>query len=128
MFKFLKSFFSGLSVEEIQILALPRSSKWKKLRIQHLEKNPVCAVCGSKKNIVPHHVVPVHVDPSRELDPTNLISLCENQSFNCHLFFGHLKNWSRCNPNVIEDAQAWNLKLNQPFESIRDSLQLPQTP
>ena len=111
MFKLLKLLFFGLE-DEIQALAIPRSPKWKKLRIQHLKENPKCAVCGSNKNVVPHHVVPVHIDSSKELDPNNLISLCENRSFNCHLFFGHLKNWSKSNPNIIEDAKIWNSKLS----------------
>ena len=94
----------SLSIDEVQVLAHPRSSKWRKVRLIHLETNPRCAICGSDKNIVPHHIIPVHLDPEKELDPDNLISLCESESFNCHLFFGHLKNWTRHNPEVLKDA------------------------
>lgn len=102
---------SCLSVEEIQILSIPRSSKWKKVRLEFLKQNPKCAVCGSLENVVPHHITPVHIDSSKELDPDNLISLCENKSFNCHLFFGHLKNWTKHNSNILEDAKIWSEKI-----------------
>lgn len=110
MIEFLKKLFcfrdqiQSLSVDEVQVLAYPRSSKWRKVRLAHLENNPRCAICGSDKNVVPHHIVPVHLDPDRELDPENLISLCESESFNCHLFFGHLKNWTRCNTDIMKDV------------------------
>lgn len=61
--------------------------------------------------MVPHHVIPVHVDPSKELDGDNLITLCEGPSFNCHLFFGHLRDWTNFNPNVRSDAEEWRKKL-----------------
>jgi 5-methylcytosine-specific restriction endonuclease McrA len=101
-----------LSKEEMEILSLPRSSEWKKLRKIHLGNFPCCEVCGSKTNVVPHHVIPFHVNPALELDPSNLITLCESKTFNCHLFFGHLKNWIRHNPNVREDAKLWREKTN----------------
>ena len=103
----------GISAEEVQVLSLPRSPEWRKVRLEHLSKNPQCAVCGNCKNVVPHHIVPFHVDPSRELDPTNLISLCEGKTFNCHLFFGHFRNWTKHNPKVAEDARVWNEKTKE---------------
>lgn len=116
MIAFIKKFFltklSSLSVEEVDILSIPRSSKWRKVRSKFLAENPKCAVCGNEKNVVPHHIVPVHKDPSKELDPNNLIGLCENKSFNCHFFFGHLKNWTKYNINIVEDAERWNKKLS----------------
>jgi 5-methylcytosine-specific restriction endonuclease McrA len=115
MINFIKKIFlnkiSSLSIEEINVLALPRSSKWRKVRSQFLKDNPKCAVCGSEKNIVPHHIVPVHMDPSKELDQDNLIPLCENKNFNCHFFFGHLKNWTKYNSNILEDAKIWSEKI-----------------
>ena len=103
----------GLSPGEIEALATPRSAGWKILRRQHLGENPECIMCGSRKNLVPHHVVPFHVDPSRELDPSNLVTLCESPTFNCHLFFGHLKRWDRHNPHVVEDATTWRLRISE---------------
>ncbi len=104
-----------LSYEEIQILSVQRSKKWSKLKKSHIKQYPNCAVCGSLKFVVPHHIIPFHLDKSKELDPNNLITLCENKVFNCHLFFGHLKNWSRYNPNIVEDAKTWREKLKKPI-------------
>ena len=66
----------------------------------------MCAACGSRTRVRPHHVVPVSVDPSRLLDPHNLLSLCESyaEGVNCHLFFGHGGDWSTYNPNAVRDA------------------------
>lgn len=117
MLNFIKNLFKfnqeikALSVEEIVALSTPRSGKWRKLRQQHIEENPRCAVCGGDQDVVPHHITPVHLDSSKELDKDNLISLCENKTFNCHLFFGHLRNWSKYNPDVVEDAKKWNEKI-----------------
>lgn len=110
LFKKLVKFWS-LSIEEINILSVPRSKEWRKLRCDHLKKYPQCAVCGNSKNVVPHHIVPFHVDPSKELDPSNLITLCEGNTFNCHLFFGHFRNWTKHNPSIVEDAAEWNKKI-----------------
>jgi len=113
MFKFIKKIFL-CSLEELSILSKPRSKEWRSVRAEHLKKYPLCAVCGNYKNVVPHHIVPFHVDPSKELDLENLISLCEGDTFNCHLFFGHFRNWTKHNPNVIEDAAEWNKKIKAP--------------
>lgn len=108
IFKILNYFFE----ENLKTLGVPRSPLWKEIRKKHLEKNPFCAVCGSDKNVVPHHIVPFHIDPNKELEITNLISLCEGKTFNCHLFFGHLRNWSKYNKNIVEDSKCWNEKIN----------------
>jgi hypothetical protein len=112
MFGLLKKLWLASS-EEIVALSVPRSAKWRSLRNKHLEENPRCEACGCETNVVPHHVVPVHLDPSRELDPSNLVSLCESKTFNCHLFFGHLKRWDRHNPRVVEDARSWRERINE---------------
>jgi 5-methylcytosine-specific restriction endonuclease McrA len=101
----------GFSGGEIDALAALRSPGWKSVRREHLLANPRCIVCGSTRGVVPHHVVPFHVAPDRELDPSNLVTLCESPTFNCHLFFGHLKRWDRHNPNVAEDAAHWSIRI-----------------
>ena len=88
-----------------------RSPKWPALRAAHLARFPACAVCGSRVNVVPHHVAPVHVTPAAECDPDNLLSLCENPARNCHLIFGHLLLWSSYNPMVVWDAATWREKI-----------------
>lgn len=86
-----------------------RSSQWPKIRKKYLEKNPNCAICGSKVKPEVHHIIPVHVDPSKELDESNLITLCDKY---CHFIFGHLMSWHSWNTNILSDAQIFNEKIN----------------
>lgn len=89
-----------------------RSGKWPTVRKAHLAKNPSCEVCGGTKKIEVHHIKPFHLHPELELDPSNLISLCEGASdVNCHLLFGHLGNFKSLNKNVVEDSAEWNKKI-----------------
>src|SRR5437660_1687114 len=81
-----------------------RSPEWPKYRKQWLSLHPSCAVCGEFKKLEVHHIVPVHWDPSRELDPTNYITLCEQGSHNDHFLFGHLLDWKSMNAHVTADA------------------------
>ena len=79
-----------------------RSPKWPALERQHLKAHPTCAACGTDEDVEVHHKVPVHVDSSRELDPTNLVTLCCK---NCdHFVKGHLCDWSSYNREVEVDA------------------------
>lgn len=91
-----------------------RSNHWPTVRKHHLEKHSTCAVCNSTIQLEVHHIVPFARDPSKELDPTNLITLCENSNDGviCHLLFGHLGNYQYLNPSVVEDARIWNEKFN----------------
>lgn len=96
-------------------LKTKRSSKWPTVRKNHLAKHPCCAVCGGTEKIEVHHIVPFHENPSLELEPSNLMSLCESRSFGlvCHLLVGHCGNYKKINPDVIEDAKIWNDKLQK---------------
>ena len=96
--------------------AEPRSSQWPKVRDAHLKNDSVCNVCGSKEDLNVHHIVPFHIDKSKELDPTNLITLCNHNG--CHFTFGHLFNWSSSNPDVIADAKTFKQKKAVAHESI----------
>jgi len=80
-----------------------RSPQWAGVRKQFLKWNPTCAACGSKENLEVHHVKPFHLYRDLELSPDNLITLCENGG-NCHLTFGHLKNWKSYNLAVRQHA------------------------
>lgn len=90
-----------------------RSSRWPKVRNEHLLKHPCCEVCGGKKFLNVHHIKPFNTNPELELEPSNLITLCEaeKKGVNCHLWFGHLGNFKTINPNVIDDTLLWKLKL-----------------
>lgn len=82
-----------------------RSSHWPTVRAHHLEAHPVCEACGSKEDLQVHHVEPFHLHPEKELDPTNLITLCGPGGHSCHLRIGHSFNYSAYNPNVRDDAK-----------------------
>lgn len=84
-----------------------RSSRWATVRAKHLKDHPACAVCGETKNLEVHHIHPFHDAPELELDPTNLVTLCECASHGivCHLNVGHCGNYRSYNPNVITDAK-----------------------
>lgn len=92
-----------------------RSSHWRSKRTQHLRYEPTCRACGGKEKLNVHHIIPFHIDPNRELDDTNLITLCENGA-NCHLMFGHLKDWKAYNPHVRVMAESMlQLIKNRPY-------------
>lgn len=81
-----------------------RSSQWSKIRKQYLADHPECEICGSKEKLEVHHKNPFHVHPELELDPKNLIALCESKQSNCHLKFGHRGSFRNYNSNIEEDA------------------------
>lgn len=90
-----------------------RSSKWPKVRNKFLETNPVCVLCGGNKHLNVHHVKPFNERPDLELEPTNLITLCEakKKGVHCHLLFGHFGNYRKINPDVREDCKVWSKRL-----------------
>ncbi len=90
-----------------------RSSKWRRVRAEHLKKNPKCAACGSSKKIEVHHLFPFHLFPDLELRIDNLITLCERKKYgvNCHLAWGHNGRYTDFNANVEIDTKAWMTKL-----------------
>jgi len=92
-----------------------RSSSWSKVRSHHLNQNSCCAACGRSIKLDVHHIEPVHLNPSRELDPGNLITLCSNP---CHFVFGHFMDYKSWNPDVIEDCKVYyNKYQNRPYKS-----------
>lgn len=97
----------------VKTRGVARSNKWPATRRKHLKSNPACAMCGGRKLLEVHHVLPFHLAPVQELDPTNLVTLCEDvrSGRNCHLFVGHLGNYRSYNPAAIADAASWNTKI-----------------
>lgn len=89
---------SGLTVPRT------RSPKWATVREAHLKVNPACRACGQRDKLNVHHIRPFHLFPELELEPTNLVTLCEDgpSNLNCHLVFGHGGNWTWYNPRVLE--------------------------
>ena len=102
----------------------PRRHKdWHKAKIAHLKANPECAACGSTSRLIVHHIRPFQWFPHLELVEANLLTLCEGETLNCHLWLGHCGNFAKWyNPNVLDDASRfrWMLAHRQgdPAEKI----------
>lgn len=87
-----------------------RSGKWARVRATHLATQPECQACGKRDSSVEvHHIVPVSVDASRELDPDNLLTLCGDP---CHLVHGHLMNFRRHDPDVVVNCRDFRERLD----------------
>lgn len=86
---------------------LKRSAKWPACRRRHLKSHPACEICGAITRINVHHIQPFHLNPELELEPTNLVSLCEGTTINCHYFFGHLLDWRNFNADVLADIERY---------------------
>jgi 5-methylcytosine-specific restriction endonuclease McrA len=81
-----------------------RSRHWPTARRAHLQKQPLCAGCGGDTHLQVHHCKPFHLHPALELKETNLITLCEKPSRDCHYRLGHEFDWKAFNPHVRRDA------------------------
>ena len=84
----------------------PRSTQWPEVRRRFLLEHPNCAWCGGTEFPEAHHEMPFHLDPKLELDPNNLIHLCEDPTKQCHLHVGHKDNWKNYNAHVAQDCAA----------------------
>lgn len=85
-----------------------RDPRWRAVRAKHLADHPTCEACGEDEVEV-HHIVPFDIIPERELDPANLITLCERHG--CHFAFGHLYDWDAWNPQVRKDARRQLIRV-----------------
>src|SRR5437867_3787002 len=75
--------------EREKTLGVARSGQWSRIRKDFLQ-GKVCAVCGGTKDLQAHHLQSFHEHPELELDPRNLLAVCEgNHNINCHLVVGH---------------------------------------
>jgi 5-methylcytosine-specific restriction enzyme A len=94
-------------------LGVARSGHWATVRKEHLALHPTCEVCGGSGKLEVHHRRPFHLHPELELDPANLVTLCESGKggVNCHLHFGHLGSFKSFNVDVIADAAQWFKKI-----------------
>jgi hypothetical protein len=93
----------------------PRSPHWPAVERTVLHLHPYCACCGAAKadkGLQVHHHLPFHYcialgRPDLEIDPRNLIVLCETEHNdpepNHHLLLGHLGNFKSDNVHVDQD-------------------------
>ena len=97
----LNGFYEGISSQII--CGVPRSPHWSKLRSEWLKSNNCCVACGSTnlKMLNVHHKKPYHLFPKLELTETNLITLCETPTHNCHFIVGHCLDWTKYNNCVV---------------------------
>ncbi len=77
-----------------------RNPKWWGVRTTHITVYNKCKVCSTQKSLDVHHIIPVSVDPSLELNFDNLVTLCRHH----HFYIGHKGNWNDFNINVEEDC------------------------
>jgi 5-methylcytosine-specific restriction endonuclease McrA len=88
-----------------------RSPQWSRVQKEHLLREPACVACGHKgRGLQVHHVKPFHLHPQLELDPRNLITLCEGRGRDHHLLLGHLGEWQSYNEHIREDAKRFYRK------------------
>jgi 5-methylcytosine-specific restriction endonuclease McrA len=88
-----------------------RSFQWRRVQKEHLLREPRCVVCGYKgKKLQVHHIEPFHLHPHLELDPHNLITLCEARGRDHHLLLGHLGEWQSYNEHIRQDVKRFHRK------------------
>lgn len=90
-----------------------RSPHWEKVRHDFAVLHPTCAACGGKSKLQVHHCKPFHIHPELELEPTNLITLCEDPERLCHHRIGHAWDWKAYNPHVRDDADESLDRVNK---------------
>jgi 5-methylcytosine-specific restriction protein A len=88
-----------------------RNPHWGSVRGEYLLAHPACAACGRTADLQVHHLKPFHLFPDLELDPDNLITLCEISGLNHHYLFGHLLDWHSWNTSAALDAALWLDKI-----------------
>ena len=90
-----------------------RSPRWPSFRRSFLAIHSACEACGGIHSLEVHHVQSFHEHPELELDPSNLMTLCDSKGGpECHLQVGHRfgmmvrGNWKVNNPKARIDART----------------------
>lgn len=82
-------------------VGVARSPQWKALREKFIALNNRCKACGNRDDLEVHHILPFHLYPEKELDFSNLMTLCcDGRLGNCHLLWGHCGRWREYSPRV----------------------------
>jgi hypothetical protein len=61
-----------------------------------------CVLCLSREKLCIHHIIPVNIDPSKELDKKNLVTLC----FHCHKKV-HGIGWKNIDYDLMEKLASY---------------------
>ncbi len=89
-----------------------RDPQWPALSKKMIkEAGNKCALCNKSKNLITHHIIPVHVNKELELNENNLIVLCEHLTHNCHFFIAHCCDWRSYNPEIRIDTKLLNERI-----------------
>lgn len=93
----------GLHVAQAHGLA--RSTHWPTVRSHFLKTHPTC-FCGCTTQVEVHHILPFHFcvthgRPDLELDPRNLITMCDCHAHQHHLLVAHYGSFESFNPDVV---------------------------
>lgn len=67
--------------------SVPRSPKWRTVRDRYAAEHPKCEFknCRECNELFVHHKEPFHLNPARELDPSNLVTVCaKHHLYVCH--------------------------------------------
>ncbi|WP_165422930.1 HNH endonuclease [Ktedonosporobacter rubrisoli] len=88
-----------------------RSAEWERVAREHRLREPACVACGYRGHkLQVHHIKPFHLHPELELDPNNLITLCEARGREHHLLLGHLGAWDSYNEHIRADIKHFYRK------------------
>jgi hypothetical protein len=94
--------------DALSLSTYPRSPEWDRVKRRFKKTHPTCAVCGSRKRLTVHHIIPYHLRQELELEESNLITLCEE---GCHFLIGHWKSWKSWNKTMRADAEWLNERI-----------------
>lgn len=88
-----------------------RSPQWRYVEEAFVREHPLCDYGNHKPTLLNplnvHHVDMFSKNPERELDPTNLQSVCRFH----HFYHSHFGNWKDSNPHTREDASLFTEEL-----------------
>lgn len=70
--------------------------RWRKVRNAHVKDEPFCQMCGLRKTLEAHHIVPWHKSAELRFERSNLVTLCRD----CHYRFGHFLDWHEYNEDI----------------------------
>jgi 5-methylcytosine-specific restriction endonuclease McrA len=93
----------------------PRSPHWPTVRKHHLEREPACAVCGTKEDLNVHHILSFHTHPELELEDSNLITLCRHD----HWVWGHLLDWKADDPDIRQHIEVFKERVRHAKEKLK---------
>jgi 5-methylcytosine-specific restriction endonuclease McrA len=89
-------------------------SNWEEIEKSMIAKQPYCSLCGDEgkeegNELQVHHIVPVHIDISKNGDENNLIVLCHH----CHLRVAHCGDYEK----------YYNLDIKRDSKEVYDNIQ-----